>query len=273
MNLMDAFRRPCVRIANDIKTKDDVLRNVAAMAVETGLAGRHSAADVQAALAYREQVGSTGFENGIAIPHCVLDNVEEFIAGIMLVPSGVDFGSVDGSLSRIFGFIVGPKAERTRHIQLLSAVSRMLSEEESVRDFDAAQDEEDLWFVLTRHIGELEGVTAPREPTPKNLFVVVVQREDYFDEILKILSAAVRGSLTVVESANAGRYLRRMPLFASYRADSQSSFNRLIVAAVDRDVSNDVIRRINTHVRDIAEKPGVLVAVQELSYTNGLIEF
>ncbi len=273
MNLMDAFRRTCVRIDGDIKTKDAALRNIADMAVETGMAGDYSVDDIYHALEKRERVGSTGFENGIAIPHCGLENTEEFIAGILLVPSGIDFHSSDGKPSRIIAFIVGPKEERNRHIQLLSAVSRMLSDEAIKEEFVRAGSEDDLWLLLVRHIGELEGVAAPREPKPKNLFIIVIQREECFDDILKIFSAAVHGSITVVESANAGYYLHHMPLFASYWTDSGSKFNRVIIGVVDRDVSNDVIRRINTRVGNIAEQPGVLVAVQELTYTNGLIDF
>jgi len=273
MNLMGTFRRSCIRIANDVSSKDAVLRSIAETVAETGLAAAYSMEDIYSALNAREQVGSTGFENGIAIPHCALENIEEFVSGVLLVPSGVDFEALDGKASRIFVFLVGPQSERNRHIQLLSAVSRMLSDEKTVEKFLHAESEEELWLLLTRYIGELEGVAPPEEQKPKNLFTIMIQREDYFTEILNIFSAAVHGSITIIESTNAGYYLHRLPLFASYWSETDSKFNRVIIAVVDRDVSNDVIRRINTRIGNISECGGVLVTVQELSYTDGMIDF
>ncbi|MBN1687367.1 MAG: PTS sugar transporter subunit IIA [Spirochaetales bacterium] len=273
MNLMNAFCRSCIRIEDDLTTKDAVLKSIANIVMETELAQNTSADVIYTALKTREEIGSTGFENGIAIPHCALENVEEFFAGVLVVPAGVDFDSTDGELTKIFAFIVGPRSERNRHIQLLSAVSRMLSDRDTAGKFVSAESEEDLWFLLTRHIGELEGVAAPAEQEPKNLFTIIIQREDCFEEILKILSAAVHGSLTIIESTNAGHYLHRMPLFASYRSETDSGFARVIIAVVGRDVSNDVIRRINTRIPDLNRLTGVLLTVQEVAYTEGTLDF
>lgn len=273
MNLLDAFRESCVRIARGLSTKDEVLQTIADIVEESNLLPAYDSAKIFEELKSREEIGTTGFENGIAIPHCAVGKAEEFIAGILLVPDGVDFQSADGKPSYIFAFIVGPEGERNRHIQLLSALSRMLMDAQTAEKFRNATSEEDLWLLLTRYIGEMEGVAAPAEPKPKNLFTIVIQREEYFDDILQIFSAAVNGSLTVLDATNAGHYLHRIPLFASYWSEPQSKFNRVIIAVVDRDVSNDVVRRINTRVAGISDNPGVLLTVSELSYANGLIEF
>jgi mannitol/fructose-specific phosphotransferase system IIA component (Ntr-type) len=273
MNLMDTFRRSCIRIIDEAESKDSLLRVIADMASETGLAASYSAQEIFSALKAREEISSTGFENGIAIPHCALEKAEEFIAGVLLVRPGVDFASADGKPSQIFVFLIGPQSDRNRHIQLLSAVSRMLSEDSTTAKFRKAKSEEELWLLLTRYIGELDGVTAPAEQKPKNLFTIIIQREEYFEEILNIFSAAVHGSITIIESTNAGHYLHRLPLFASYWSQTGSKFNRVIIAVVDRDVSNDVIRRINTRIDGVHDRKGVLVTVHELSYTDGMIDF
>jgi len=44
----------------------------------------------------REEVGSTGFGNEIAIPHCVIDNISDFVVGVLVIPDGVDYNSIDG---------------------------------------------------------------------------------------------------------------------------------------------------------------------------------
>jgi hypothetical protein len=83
----------------------------------------------------------------------------------------------------------------------------------------------------------------------------------------------VDGSISVLETNAAGYYLHRLPLFAAYWSESQKGFCRLILAVVDRDLCNDVIRRIQTLVEDIDKSPGVLVSVQELFYSSGSLEF
>lgn len=273
MNLMDTFRRSCIRIIDEAESKESVLRTIAAMASETGLVPSYSAEDIFSALKAREEISSTGFENRIAIPHCALEKAEEFIAGVLLVRRGVDFESADGKATEVFVFLIGPQADRNRHIQLLSAVSRMLSEDGTRAKFRKANTEEELWLLLTRYIGELDGVAAPEAQKPKNLFTIIIQREEYFEVILNIFSAAVHGSITIIESTNAGHYLHRIPLFASYWSQTDTRFNRVIIAVVDRDVSNDVIRRINTLIGDFHDRKGVLVTVQELTYTDGMIDF
>ena len=205
-----------MRIDPSPKSKNDILKTIAEMVAETDLVPAYSADQIFSALRGREEIGSTGFEHGIAISYCGRDQMDEFVAGILIVPSGVDFQSADSTPSTIFAFIVGPRNERNRHIQLLSAVSRMLSDQSAASAFRTAESEEMLWQLPARHIGEMDGVVAPPEAKPKNLFTIVVQREEYFDDILRIFTAAVHG---------------------------------------------------------IANKPGVMIAVQELAYTNGLIEF
>ena len=77
----------------------------------------------------------------------------------------------------------------------------------------------------------------------------------------------------VLETNAAGYYLHRLPLFAAYWSENQKRFCRLILAVVDRDLSNDVIRRIHTAVEDLENTAGVLVSVQELFYSSGRLEF
>src|SRR5687768_2379101 len=44
----------------------------------------------------RESQESTGIGNGVAIPHCKVDNLNEVILAIGYSPEGVDFKAIDG---------------------------------------------------------------------------------------------------------------------------------------------------------------------------------
>ena len=80
--------------------------------------------------------------------------------------------------------------------------------------------------------------------------------------------------ITIEDIVDSDVDLHRMPLFAAYWSESQKGFCRLILAVVDRDLCNDVIRRIHTVVEYLQQnKPGVLITVQELFYCSGSLEF
>jgi hypothetical protein len=79
----------------------------------------------------------------------------------------------------------------------------------------------------------------------QSLFHVFVQREDFFNEILQGFTAAVQGSLLVLDASNAGSYLYSLPLFSALWSEGRTTFNKIIVAVVNKGLSNDVLRRIH----------------------------
>ena len=266
---MDAFQPSC--IANSTaESKDQVLREIADLVADSGALRAYTADELYEALRNRESVGSTGFENGIAIPHCSLENAESFVAGVLMAPQGVPFESVDGGPTRLFVFIAGPKSERNRHIGLISAVSRMLIEPSIVDRIVSAGAPAEVMRILKEKLEVHTGDDTERSK-PMNLLTIFVQQQAVFDDILRILTASVHSSIMVVEATNAGSYLDRLPLFSTYWTDTKSRFNRIIQAVIDRDLSNDTIRRIGAIPG--AAGSGVLTTVQELIYAGGVIDY
>ena len=269
MLLNHSLRTQCLQIGSKAQNKTEILKEIARLAHKSPLLSRYSEDDIFQALEARERIGSTGFERGIAIPHCSLENIEEFVVGVLLIPQGVDFDSQDRQKTRIFCFIIGPKIKRNQHIQILSTVSKLLKSPQVVERLLEAQTGDDIVNQLLK-LDKFEEVKGKKE---KCLFQVFVQREGYFDDILQIFSSVVQGSISVIETNNAGYYLHRLPLFSSFWTEQTKTFSRIILAVVDKELSNDVIRRINMIVDDIEKEWGVLITVQDLSYTSGSIEF
>jgi PTS system nitrogen regulatory IIA component len=273
MGLFASFRPECIQIGSDARNKMEVLADLARLAKKSKVLGRVPEKRILDALQEREQVGTTGFGSGIAIPHCGLDDIDEFVVGLLIAPEGIDFDALDGKETTTFFFIIGPKSQRNRHIQLLSAVSKILKDPDVIQRFLEAFDEKRVRQIVEELFRLVDVGVSPGQEKGRCLFQVFVQKEEYFEDLLQVFSAAVEGSIAVIETNAAGYYLHRLPLFAAYWTESQKGFCRLILAVVDRDLCNDVIRRIHTVVDDVENNPGVLITVQELFYSSGSLEF
>ena len=127
MNLFDILHLECIEVGARLKDKSDALLETARLVKKCPVFDNVSEKDIVLGLEEREKLGSTGFGKGIAIPHCRLKNVSEFVVGIITVPEGVEFEALDGEKVKLIFFIVGPDRATNEHIRILSIIARTLS--------------------------------------------------------------------------------------------------------------------------------------------------
>ncbi len=270
MNITSYLTADYIKIGTNAKNRADLLYEIAQLAKKSPLLSKHSIDEVYTALLARENIGSTGFENGIAIPHCMFEDVTDFVVGLITIPQGIDFNSYDKEPTFVFFFIIGPTAKRNRHIFLLSSISKLLRTPDAASDIAGFSTPDDiLQFVLSR----LEPKDELISQKEKCMFQVLVQKEEYFEEILKIFASAVPDSVTVLETNNAGHYLHHLPLFSAFWSDESRIETKLIIGIIERSFCNDIIRRINMITSEEVDQTGVLITVQDLLFTSGAIEF
>jgi mannitol/fructose-specific phosphotransferase system IIA component (Ntr-type) len=270
MSILELIKDTYIDADLKASTRDEVLHRVADLAKTCkGLHG-HTPEDIFEALSDREKLGTTGFGDGVAIPHCSFPDLDEFVVGFCGIPDGVDFESADDKPVYTLFFIIGPESERNRHIQILSTVSKILADRKVT---DALRGAETPGAVLDIIKGETGDSTEYATGKERCLFQIVVQREEYFDQVMNILSSEVEGEIAVMEANNAGYYLHRMPLFAAYWGKKATEFCRVILAVADRGVCNDIIRRINLISDDIEKNGGILITAQNLLYAGGSLDF
>ncbi len=266
MDILGIVRRQCVGALRSPSDKAEALAEIAALAGASGLLGTAAQEDVRRGLEAREAVGTTGFGKGIAIPHCRLDTVREFIVGIMTAPNGVEFDSLDGGPVKLFVFIVGPASESTEHIKVLSAISRVLSSPEAVKEMIAAANDEALYESFVRHLRDEPQVDAGE---PRSIFYVFIQDEDVFHEVLQVFGGTEPRFTAVLDARDANSYLSNVPLFAGLWRDTPESFSHIIISLVGKRMTNEMIRRVEAIVGPLSESKSVLVTVQETFFTAG----
>ncbi|MDN5401084.1 MAG: PTS IIA-like nitrogen regulatory protein PtsN, partial [Pseudomonas sp.] len=75
--------------------------------------------DVFEALIAREKLGSTGFGNGIAIPHCRLKGCETPVSALLHLDHPIDFDAIDGAPVDLLFVLLVPEAATDAHLELL----------------------------------------------------------------------------------------------------------------------------------------------------------
>lgn len=81
----------------------------------------------------REKLGSTGFGNGIAIPHCRMPGCTAPLSAVVHLETPVDFDAIDGAPVDLLFVLLVPEAATDEHLELLRQIASML-DQEAVRD-------------------------------------------------------------------------------------------------------------------------------------------
>lgn len=140
-----------VKVRLSAGDKDAAIREMAAMLATTGKVADLDGL-VRAAFA-REEQGTTGLGEEIAIPHAKTDAVTAPIVGFARSDEGVEWGSLDGTKARLIFMITVPEAAAgDEHLRILAMLSRKLMDPGFRERLLGAADEAEVLRVL----GEVE---------------------------------------------------------------------------------------------------------------------
>ena len=269
MDIFNYLRLECIAAGIKLKDKTDVLQKIASIAKKCESFDNVSEEQIAQALEEREKIGSTGFGQGIAIPHCRLRDISEFGVGIITSKEGVDFDALDDEKVHLIVFIIGPDLETNEHIRILSIISRALRIPGMVDEILAQNNPESVYESFLRY---LRDYVKTREGKDKQLCHVFVQDEELFKDILQLFAAMEASSVAVIEAKNTREYLARMPLFAGFWNDSHLGFNRVISAVINKSLINETIRAIESITGSLENRNDIMVTVQNIFYTAGSLE-
>jgi len=107
-------------------TKDDAIREMVGALKAKGAIKAEDEEEVVAAILKREELGSTGIGNGVAVPHTKHPAVDELVATVAVSKEGVDFASLDGEPVYILFLLISPLDRPGDHLRGLENISRHL---------------------------------------------------------------------------------------------------------------------------------------------------
>ncbi len=76
----------------------------------------------------RENLGSTGIGEGVAIPHGKSKTVKRLLASFGRSVPGTDFQSMDGKPTHLFFLLVAPEDSAGIHLKALARISRLMKD-------------------------------------------------------------------------------------------------------------------------------------------------
>ncbi|MGO1461319.1 MAG: PTS IIA-like nitrogen regulatory protein PtsN [Marinobacter sp.] len=101
----------------------------------------------------RERLGSTGIGQGIAIPHCRLEGLEQVIGVLMTLEETVEFDAIDNqSVDLVFALVV-PKEATSEHLELLSQLAEKFNERTFCDRLRQCQNASELYQSMTAESG------------------------------------------------------------------------------------------------------------------------
>lgn len=126
MHLSEVFSADMVWPELSSSSKEDVLHELAGLIAE-----REPLLDsdaLYAVLADREKLGSTGIEDGVAIPHAKVSGLPHIIVACGRSSEGLDFDAHDAKPTHLFFVLLAPENATGMHLKVLARLSRLLKE-------------------------------------------------------------------------------------------------------------------------------------------------
>lgn len=148
MRIRDLLAPESVRLQGVASDKTDVLNQMVELMAQSG-----KLADVEAyrkGVFAREEEGTTGVGEGIAIPHCKSDAVKEPGLTAMVVPGGVEFDALDGAPVYILFLIAAPNTEDNVHLDVLSKLSTLLMDDSFTQSLIHAPSVDEFLAIIDR---------------------------------------------------------------------------------------------------------------------------
>lgn len=148
MKIADLLAKESIDLQAKVGSKAEALEHLVDLMAQSGkLADK---AEYKRCVLAREEEGSTGIGEGIAIPHAKTNAVKAPGLAAMIVSEGVDFASLDDQPAKLFFLIAAPDTEDNVHLDVLSRLSTLLMDEEFTSALYAAKSPTEFLSIIDK---------------------------------------------------------------------------------------------------------------------------
>jgi len=112
--------------------------------------------EVEATLLEREKLGSTGIQDGIAIPHGKLKDLTQIVVAFGRSREGISFDAPDHRPTQLFFVLLAPENATGLHLKILARLSRLLKNAGLRERLVKAGDAEEIYQILSEADSRLQ---------------------------------------------------------------------------------------------------------------------
>ena len=124
MKITDLLNKKAIKLNGIASSKEDAINQMVELMANNG--NIINKEEYRRVVMKREEEGSTGIGEGIAIPHGKTEAVERPGLSAMVIPNGVNFDSLDGQPAKLIFLIAAPNTKDNVHLDVLSRLSTLL---------------------------------------------------------------------------------------------------------------------------------------------------
>ncbi len=135
------------RIIPNMKSRDKkgVIDELAQAVADTTAA---ETSEIARVLLEREQLGSTGIGDGIAIPHGRLSSIDSIIMGFGSSEQGIEYDALDAEPVHIFFLLLTPENSTGGHLKVLAQISKLLKNKQFKTDLANAASKQEVLEII-----------------------------------------------------------------------------------------------------------------------------
>ncbi len=150
IDLLKYITPKTVRFCREASTMTSVLEEISNLVSSTNKDLTQLKPVIYDALCAREMLGSTAITRGLALPHCRIPYISDFIIGILVSPEGIACKSLDRKASRVFVFIIAPQDSGNEYLKIMAELGSFLDTDGKIDTLAKAKNEEELYHTFLK---------------------------------------------------------------------------------------------------------------------------
>jgi len=148
MKLAEYFRREHIIAAMTASTKQSAVKELIQKLVASGCLPKSESAKALRAIMRREELGTTGIGNGVAVPHAKYAGMSGCVCALGRSVEGIEFDALDGRPVHLLFLIVSSPDAAAPHLAMLKKVTAVLRDDVFCTFLKRAKDEDELVELL-----------------------------------------------------------------------------------------------------------------------------
>ena len=146
MKITDLIKKDAIDLNVETSQKEEVIQKAVELMTRNGNIKNKD--EYLKLVMKREEEGSTGIGEEIAIPHGKGDSITAPGVAAMVIPNGVDFNSLDGKPVKLLFLIAAPNTKDNVHLEVLSRLSTLLMDEKFRKELIQAKSKEEFLQII-----------------------------------------------------------------------------------------------------------------------------